>query len=38
MTWMFIKGLIVGWLLGFAYAVLRRWINEDPAVKNHRWN
>ena len=38
MTWMFLKGLVCGWILGFGYAKLSKWIEDDPATKHHRWN
>ena len=40
MTAMFVKGLIVGWILGYAYARLRRWIDEpiQHGPNHHRWN
>lgn len=37
MTWMFLKGLVCGWLLGFGYAKLWAWINE-PIDHKSRWN
>lgn len=36
MTWMFIKGLVVGWVMGSMWTRLR--IKAHPASRNYRWN